>query len=84
MLDEDLERDGYVVVPDVLSDGDIDAVRAALAPEFAQGYRGRNPFEGHQTQRVYCLVAKSRAKLGIAEHAQRIGPDSAVDSRGML
>ena len=61
MLDEDLERDGYVVVPDVLNDGDIDAVRAALAPELAKGYRGRNPFEGHRTQRAYCLVAKSRA-----------------------
>jgi ectoine hydroxylase-related dioxygenase (phytanoyl-CoA dioxygenase family) len=61
VVDEDLERDGYVVVPDVLDTQQIDAVRAALAPEFALGHRGRNPFEGHQTQRVYCLVAKSRA-----------------------
>ena len=61
VVDQALERDGYVVIPDVLTPQEIDAVRAALAPEFAQGYRGRNPFEGHQTQRVYCLVAKSRA-----------------------
>jgi ectoine hydroxylase-related dioxygenase (phytanoyl-CoA dioxygenase family) len=58
---EELEQVGYAVVPDVLDDTEIDAVRAALAPEFALGYRGRNPFEGHETQRVYCLVAKSRA-----------------------
>ena len=56
-----LDRDGYAIVPDVLAAADVDAVRSALAPEFAQGYRGRNPFEGHHTQRTYCLVAKSRA-----------------------
>ena len=56
-----LERDGYAVVPDVLSGAEIDAVRQALAPHFALGLHGRNPFEGHETQRVYCLVAKSRA-----------------------
>ena len=61
VLHEDLERDGYAVVPDVLNEAELDAVRVALAPEFAHGYRGRNPFEGHRTQRVYCLVAKSRA-----------------------
>ncbi|MEY2432360.1 MAG: hypothetical protein QOC92_2085 [Acidimicrobiaceae bacterium] len=57
----DLERDGYAVVPDVLTGAEIDAVRAGLAPSFAEGFRGRNPFEGYETQRVYCLVAKSRA-----------------------
>jgi len=60
-LVEQLEEDGYAVVPDVLDPGEIGAVRDALAPHFSLGYRGRNPFEGHQTQRVYCLVAKSRA-----------------------
>jgi ectoine hydroxylase-related dioxygenase (phytanoyl-CoA dioxygenase family) len=58
---EDLERDGYGVVPDVLNDDEIGAVRDALAPHFALGLHGRNPFEGLETQRVYCLVAKSRA-----------------------
>lgn len=58
---EQLDHDGFAVIPDVLSMAEIESVRDALAPEFAKGYRGRNPFEGHQTQRVYCLVAKSRA-----------------------
>ena len=61
MVHDQLERDGYAVVPDVLGGAQVEAVRAALVPEFAKGYRGRNPFEGHETQRVYCLVAKSRA-----------------------
>jgi ectoine hydroxylase-related dioxygenase (phytanoyl-CoA dioxygenase family) len=60
-LTHELEEDGYAVVPDVLTSHEIEAVRAALAPHFALGMRGRNPFEGHETQRVYCLVAKSRA-----------------------
>ena len=61
VLPGDLERDGFAVIPDVLTGDEMDAVRDALVPEFAMGLHGRNPFEGHQTQRVYCLVAKSRA-----------------------
>jgi ectoine hydroxylase-related dioxygenase (phytanoyl-CoA dioxygenase family) len=60
-LTADLERDGFGIVPDVLEADDLAAVRAALVPHFDLGLRGRNPFEGHDTQRVYCLVAKSRA-----------------------
>lgn len=60
-LADDLEGDGYAVVPDVLDRDEIDAVRAGLAPHFGLGMHGRNPFEGYETQRVYCLVAKSRA-----------------------
>jgi ectoine hydroxylase-related dioxygenase (phytanoyl-CoA dioxygenase family) len=60
-LAETLGRDGFAIVPDVLGDEELASVREALAPHFAEGYRGRNPFEGHETQRVYCLVAKSRA-----------------------
>lgn len=60
-LTTDLERDGYGVIPEVLTGDELGAVRDALAPHFGLGMRGRNPFEGHQTQRVYCLVAKSRA-----------------------
>ena len=51
---------GYAVVPDVLTADEIQTVRDALAPHLERGPRGRNPFEGYETQRVYCLVAKSR------------------------
>jgi ectoine hydroxylase-related dioxygenase (phytanoyl-CoA dioxygenase family) len=61
LLTHELDRDGYAVVPGVLDADEIGAVRDALAPHFALGMHGRNPFEGHETQRVYCLVAKSRA-----------------------
>jgi ectoine hydroxylase-related dioxygenase (phytanoyl-CoA dioxygenase family) len=55
-----LDEVGYAVVPDVLTNDEIDTARDALAPHLQHGPRGRNPFEGYETQRVYCLVAKSR------------------------
>ncbi len=55
-----LDVDGYAVIEGALDAGEIDAVRGALAPHLAEGPHGRNDFEGFHTQRVYCLVAKSR------------------------
>jgi ectoine hydroxylase-related dioxygenase (phytanoyl-CoA dioxygenase family) len=60
VADDQLAETGYAVVPNVLQDHDIEVVRDALAPHLEHGPRGRNPFEGFETQRVYCLVAKSR------------------------
>ena len=57
----ELERQGYAVLPDVLTADEVRVVRDALAPHLEHGPSGRNEFEGFDTQRVYCLVAKSRA-----------------------
>jgi ectoine hydroxylase-related dioxygenase (phytanoyl-CoA dioxygenase family) len=57
----ELDRCGYAVLPGVLHESEIDAVRRALSPHLERGPHGRNDFEGYATQRVYCLVAKSRA-----------------------
>jgi ectoine hydroxylase-related dioxygenase (phytanoyl-CoA dioxygenase family) len=59
-IDEQLAEVGYAIVPNVLRADEIQTVRDALAPHLEHGPRGRNPFEGYETQRVYCLVAKSR------------------------
>jgi len=58
---EVLEREGYVCIHNILSAEQIQAVRAALEPWEAQLPNGRNNFEGLKTQRVYGLLAKSRA-----------------------
>jgi ectoine hydroxylase-related dioxygenase (phytanoyl-CoA dioxygenase family) len=77
-----LDDVGYAVVPDVLTTDEIATVRDALAPHLDHGPRGRNPFEGYETQRVYSLVAKSRGfdrlildpvVLDVTEHA--LGPN---------
>ncbi|HVP29823.1 MAG TPA: phytanoyl-CoA dioxygenase family protein [Myxococcota bacterium] len=51
-----LDAQGFVVLPGLLSPAECEEVRAALAPHLDQGLLGRNPFEGHRTERVYALV----------------------------
>src|SRR5262249_15005522 len=59
-VDDQLADAGYAVIPQVLTAEEIQTVRDALAPHLEHGPHGRNLFEGYVTQRVYCLVAKSR------------------------
>lgn len=61
-----VQRDGYVVLPDLLSAAQIARIRDAVAPLLER--RGRNPFEGKATQRVYSVLNKTRACDVIAEH----------------
>ena len=65
---EAIHRDGYVVVPDLLSAREIESVRRALAPSLGGKHFGRNDFEGHRTQRIYSLVAVDPVFADLAEH----------------
>src|SRR5450755_1934231 len=60
--------DGYVVVSGLLSGAEIEAARADLSRVLATTPTGRNPFEGHATQRVYALFAKTRTFDAAAVH----------------
>jgi len=52
-------RDGYTVIEDFLDATVLAEVRRVLG--FYLGtHSGRNPFEGHNTERVYTLVARAR------------------------
>ena len=57
---------GYVILPDLLSAGQVGAIRDAAAALL--GRHGRNAFEGHDTQRVYSVLNKTRACDVIADH----------------
>ena len=60
-----IDRDGYVVIERAVGRDVLDAIRAELAPYLdggADSYRGRNDFEGYDTNRVYGLLAKSRPR----------------------
>lgn len=59
-------RDGYVILPDLLSPTELDAIRAGVAPLLDRV--GRNNFEGHTTQRVYSVLNKTRTCDVIADH----------------
>ena len=57
----EFDRDGYVVFENVLSSKEIDIYINALKKKKKKGVKGRNNFEGHKTNRLYALLAKSEA-----------------------
>ena len=77
----EFEERGYVVFEHVLDRGQVNDLRAALEPHFAQ--LGRNHFEGYHTQRVYALLAKApQAIAQLVSHplalefaARELGPN---------
>jgi ectoine hydroxylase-related dioxygenase (phytanoyl-CoA dioxygenase family) len=52
-----LKRDGYTIVENLLDATTLAEVRAGVAPLMGR-HRGRNPFEGLTTERVYTLVGR--------------------------
>lgn len=64
-----LLRDGYTIIEDFLSPGELHAVREGLAP-YLQTHAGRNNFEGYKTERVYTLVARGKIFERLAEDAR--------------
>ena len=86
----DLERDGFCVVPGVLSPAEVAAVRARLvavaSEEAAAGINARR-FEGPRNQRVYALTHKGVEFLFLLEHpvlwglmSHVLGPDFLLSS----
>ena len=56
-----LERDGFAIVEDYLSEEQVAAKRADLQRILDELPTGRNDFEGTSTKRIYALFAKTRA-----------------------
>lgn len=54
-----LEKNGYTVIEDFLDPVRLAEVRRVLG-FYLGSHAGRNPFEGHRTERVYTLVARGR------------------------
>jgi ectoine hydroxylase-related dioxygenase (phytanoyl-CoA dioxygenase family) len=61
-----LQRDGYVILSDLLTPAELDEIREAAAPLLDR--HGRNGFEGRMTQRVYSVLNKTRTCDRIADH----------------
>lgn len=55
----EIREQGFTVIRDFLDADTIAAFRASLAP-FLGSHRGRNDFEGFETERVYTLVARGK------------------------
>jgi ectoine hydroxylase-related dioxygenase (phytanoyl-CoA dioxygenase family) len=61
-----LSRDGYIVLPQLIDREECARIREETARLLS--FTGRNPFEGHKTQRVYSPLAKTRAIDGLVDH----------------
>jgi len=68
-----LHAHGYTVIDRLLSEADLGAIRAALAPHLGRERFGRNPFEGLRTERVYTLPALGKVFADLIEHPRILG-----------
>ncbi|MDI9883060.1 phytanoyl-CoA dioxygenase family protein [Streptomyces sp. HNM0645] len=59
-------RDGYVLLPELLTPRECAEIRQAVTPLLDR--TGRNAFEGHRTQRVYSLLNKTRCCDRLVDH----------------
>jgi ectoine hydroxylase-related dioxygenase (phytanoyl-CoA dioxygenase family) len=64
---QEIEDQGFTILPELLSAGQCQAVRDALAAH-SNGLRGRNDFEGYRTERVYSLLARGAIFADLAAH----------------
>jgi ectoine hydroxylase-related dioxygenase (phytanoyl-CoA dioxygenase family) len=62
----DVREHGYVVIPNLVSQEAMAAVREEVRPLLE--YDGRNEFEGHKTRRVYSVIQKTLACNFLVEH----------------
>jgi ectoine hydroxylase-related dioxygenase (phytanoyl-CoA dioxygenase family) len=76
------DRAGYLIFKNVLSPATISEIRVALAPWLAKDLRGRNDFEGMNSNRIYAMLAKSPLFAELATHPlalafaeAELGPD---------
>lgn len=63
-----LFTEGYVIIPDFLSEDEVTSLEQGLDPLLSTHSTGRNAFEGLVTQRCYALMGKSRAFDSLAMH----------------
>ena len=64
-----LETQGFTIIEDYMSAGQLARFRDGLKGHLGS-YRGRNPFEGLTTERVYTLVGRGKVFEEIAQDAR--------------
>jgi ectoine hydroxylase-related dioxygenase (phytanoyl-CoA dioxygenase family) len=77
-LDE-LRRDGYVILRDLLAPAEVAAIGAALAPLLDETPVGSDEFFGTRTRRLHNLLGKTRAIDAVVAH-----PATVALARGLL
>ena len=67
-----VERDGYVIIENLISEEMAAEIKADLIPRFVHD-SGRNTFEGFKTQRLYAFFEKSLICNPLVEHPLILG-----------
>jgi len=76
---------GYVIIENALEPHQLDAVLEGLEPLLRDAPRGRNDFEGRDTNRVYALLAKVPAMAAVVEHPHVVAMvDALLEPRWLL
>ena len=70
---DEFDRRGFLIFERVLPADKIAEIRAALAPHLGRDLKGRNDFEGLNTNRVYALLAKSPVFAELVIHPLVLG-----------
>ncbi len=69
---EEIERDGYVIIENLISPELVAEIKEDLIPRFSYD-SGRNNFEGFKTQRLYAFFEKSLICNPLVEHPLILG-----------
>ena len=72
-LVDELDREGYALLPAAASPEQVAAARADLEQILEHTPTGRDDFEGRRTRRVYALFAKTRQLDAFALHPEILG-----------
>ncbi len=65
---EQYENDGYVIFPEIMAAQEVERQRAALAPFIEADIRGRNVFEGVESNRIYAMLGKDPIFADLITH----------------
>lgn len=65
---EQFQEEGYVIFKNVLTPEELETQRAALQPWIDADIRGRNNFEGSQSNRIYAMLDKDPVFADLIAH----------------
>jgi ectoine hydroxylase-related dioxygenase (phytanoyl-CoA dioxygenase family) len=65
---EEFDCNGYITFENILSGEQLSSIKNALLPYLDQNITGRNEFEGHKSNRVYAMLAKSPVFADLVTH----------------
>ena len=70
---QQIRTHGYSIAQGLMPPNLVERIKAELAPYFSSSPKGRNDFEGYESQRLYSLLTKSESLAELVEHPLVLG-----------